>query len=473
MTKRNKISDFLLMLMPVVLFFSYYPIITIGANETMNLELSLPEIWLILYTLCSLPQIKKLWHFFSFRGFCLAGAVPLYFTISLIWSANRLRTFLTVGLLWLLAFAILNIIYRLKNDPQAKMRTILMRVLLGSAVAVSLFCFLQGFLDVLGVSRDYTLLCHGCVATTFGFPHPNGFAIEPQFMGNLLIAPVLLCFYLLNSSTKQLKIWNQKIIIVITVFLSVTLFFTFSRGAVYAVGVGFILQNILLYLSNDKSTKLKKIGESLLLFGFSFLISLCLQGVFSAVGPTNDTFSSGVAKAIHHLSLGVIDLRSSDIESHFNNETESSIVSEKEYEEPELQQASFSGYVKESTERRLELNDYALATWGSSSQYVLVGTGIGAAGVAMNRYFSAEIGAKEIVQNEYVSLLLEGGIIGVAIIAIVFVVVVKEILRKRKLADDALFWSVILSFMISLLFFSGLPNALQIYLLPALLFGRR
>ena len=50
----NKLSSLFRLfvyILPGVLFFSYYPLMHFGANESMNFELSLPIIWLILFDL--------------------------------------------------------------------------------------------------------------------------------------------------------------------------------------------------------------------------------------------------------------------------------------------------------------------------------------------------------------------------------------------------------------------------------------
>jgi len=39
----------LLYILPAVLFFSYYPVIRFGSNSSMNFELSLPLIWLVIF----------------------------------------------------------------------------------------------------------------------------------------------------------------------------------------------------------------------------------------------------------------------------------------------------------------------------------------------------------------------------------------------------------------------------------------
>ena len=466
------IRNVLLILLPVVLFFSYHPVITIGESETMNLELSLPEIWLVLFSLASLPKIRSLIKYYHWKKIALAAIVPLYFTISLIWSGNKLRTLLTAGMVWLVAFSILNIIYSIKlsksekKSPFGGLLNIILTTLLVSAVVMSIYCLVQCILDVAGVSRDTTLLCQGCVTTAFGFPHPNGFAIEPQFMGNLLIAPVLLCYYLICTFDKQKLFKHKSSLIAVTMFLSATLFFTFSRGAIYAMILGFALEMILLKKSKKMKVASTSIVSSLGMVLLAFAISLCAQGIFAEVGPTNDTFYSGIAKSIHQLSLGKIDLREvQDNSEQISTKTEQTEQSSPQPDQENNNESDFSGYVEESTNRRLDLNHYAFDTWKSNPQYIFVGAGLGSAGVAMKEKFPNDINAKEIVQNEYYSILLETGLIGCGLILVVAFLVIKNI-RKAS----PLFISLVFSYLLTLMFFSGLPNALQIYLLPALLF---
>lgn len=47
----SKILWWFIYALPAVLFFSYHPIISLGANDSMNFELSLPLIWLLLFDL--------------------------------------------------------------------------------------------------------------------------------------------------------------------------------------------------------------------------------------------------------------------------------------------------------------------------------------------------------------------------------------------------------------------------------------
>ena len=49
MKKLNKIFKWLVCILPGVLFFSYQPLMRLGANESMNFEISLPLIWLVVF----------------------------------------------------------------------------------------------------------------------------------------------------------------------------------------------------------------------------------------------------------------------------------------------------------------------------------------------------------------------------------------------------------------------------------------
>lgn len=701
----RKIFLGLLYLLPAVLFFSYYPIIPLGANSSMNFELSLPLIWLVLFDFTAFivmlssafkkPRVNQAtsqnrprdtgsnisnssksvspvsasatnkgrtalhdnrrtkrapergtsaWGpnlpGISDRRFFLFSLFPLYLTISVFWSANPLRGLLTAGVMWLVFFAIFAIIYivPLAHPPQTLRRNILIS-LFASTTLVCLFCFAQSILDLCGFSRESTLLCAGCTYRSFGFPHPSGFAIEPQFMGNLLLAPTLVSLWLLvrqgwekdNHSNKTnpaepSKITNKETraqssrqskskifwtIAILAFLFSTTLFFTFSRGAIYAYAVALLVLISICLKRHFFRWSLIAIPVA------SFLVSLGLQGTFAAIGPTPETFISGVTKSIHQLSLGIIDLRpssvavensastventSSSVDNSSENVEKSSTDSGKLVENiptnggkpaqnseksvnnspesvenpanitnnsPESfsspgNETSFDGYVAESTNIRLNLNGAALDTWLSAPGHpsigidaalrcyvfccpcvasgpltptsILFGVGLGGAGTALyqNRFITHINSPKEIVQNEFFSLLLETGLVGILLFIFTLLLAFfprlfsakfldgksanpqsssksalqssQNVVKPPKSASQALsthvpesdsavsahasrepsraisssFWhhpamplllSLIIAYLITLNFFSGLPNALQIYLMPPLLY---
>lgn len=578
----------LIVALPAVLFFSYYPIISLGANSSMNFELSLPLLWLILFDLIAFANFvifyrehkasgaqqkaEKMSRKRGFKGFCegirlglaprsgknekasnrgfamffedhkdLAtrpGALgrektiakslifllfPLYATLSVFWSANPLRTILTSGILWLLFFAIFATL-RLSPllEPPCKLKIWVIRAFFASTAVVCLFCFVQSLLDSCGLSRETTLLCAGCTYRSFGFPHPNGFAIEPQFMGNLLLAPTLLTLYLLcqiagkttshpNKTEQNLKTEHagpeqttttfphlrktcvKPTLVACAILFSTTLFFTFSRGAIYSYALGLLILIIFALRCHTFRPTLIIIPVA------TFLLSLGLQGTFAHFGPTSETFTSAVTKSIHQLSLGLIDLRPQPSDQAKANISEATNITNKDgadnlpedtdnqanagldatrrerpesvtVSEDELPAPIFDGYVADSTNVRLGLSSAALATWSQSPVTMIFGVGLGGAGVAMHHFDPANNPSpKEIVQNQPISLLLETGLLGVALLLAALYLAFRS--KPLKNPQNLPFLvALITAYLFSLQFFAGLPNALHIYLIPPLLY---
>ena len=167
-----------------------------------------------------------------------------------------------------------------------------------------------------------------------------------------------------------------------------------------------------------------------------------MQGVFAEMSPTAENFAQGIQRSIHQVTLGKIDIR------------------EKVKETGE--QSSFSGYVEESTDIRLNLTDIAIKTWKKN---IWVGVGVGNAGNAMSDQMNGY--KKEIIQNEYINILTELGIIGVMIL----VIVIGYMIKCSKWPKSAVIIPIIVAYLITLGFFSGFPNVLHVYLLTPVVYG--
>lgn len=495
----------LVYILPAVLFFSYHPVISLGNDATMNFEFSLPLIWLVVFDLAAFsalvalgleqrnsPRTKAKNPFkFSFwsrnfgnltdRKFFLFALFPLYATLSIFWSVNPLRAVLTAGIIWLLFFAAFALIYLLPLlNPAKQFSQHLIAVFFVSTVVVCLFCWLQCLLDVLGVTRESTLLCLGCTSWTFGFPHPSGFAIEPQYMGNLLLAPTLLALYFLVFQENQAK--QRRWLLAFAGFFSATLFLTMSRGAIYAYIIALVILLVFAAIHHLKKPSLYLI----FIPAATFMVTLAMQGVFASISPTADNFCSGTTKVIHQLSLGIIDLRpqveqleeesaqdnldasSSETDSIGSNQSASdgdSIPTE----DQDLPASKFDGYIPASTNVRLGLSEVALQTW---PRYLLFGAGLGGAGIAVSRAFPENNLAQPnaIIQNEPISLLLELGLVGISLVALAFWLAFGRGSDFWQNPDLPLFLALIVAYIVTLQFFSGPSNALQIYLIPPLLY---
>ncbi len=513
---------FLVYVLPLALMFSYYPIITLGENASMNLELSVPLMWLVVFDALAvyvMARRKVLFAVFFERGRWLWLLFPVFLTISVTWSLNVLRGILVAGILWLIYLAIYAFFNLRDLFTTDDFRKKFGRAFFGATLLVCLWCVLQCILDLAGVSREGSLMCAGCVYEMFGFPHPNGFAVEPQFMGNLLLAPAIVIIYeiLKNANNKNLKqessrgrifyngsggsaprtefraravtvvkntsgsdFLSFKFLLLAFIIIS-ALFLTFSRGAIYAFGVATVF---LLVWVGVQRRSWRGVGKVVAVIAAAFLFTLNAQGIMAAVSPTNDTYGSGVAKVLNHLSLGVIEVRGETAgEANGGNGDENKAAENA---------AVFDGYVAESTNVRLKLSDAAGEIWAKNPQTILIGVGLGGAGEALYEN-GLSPAPKEIIQNEYASILLETGLVGILLLVLtlglvlraavkgvkistakkvetakVKIATTKTVLTKSETAPLVL--TLIVAYGATLLFFSGLPNALHIYLLTGLIF---
>ena len=261
-------------------------------------------------------------------------------------------------------------------------------------------------------------------------------------MGSLLLAPVFLTFNsLLENKTKKCQI---KDILALIVILT-TLFLTLSRGSIFAL----LIAEVILIIS---LRSLKKFFSILGVTTISLVLALVAQGGLAVLGPTNPGFKDAIATSISQLTLGKA-----------GEQTEPN----SEFTEPSIAEnaPAFTGYVEESTNRRLELATFATKVSLDNPTNMLFGTGLGSAGTEMYVRFPERQGhEKEIVQNEYLEAMLEIGLVGIIMLGLSIVTFIK--LEAFKFEPYT--FATIVAFAVTILFFSGFPNALHVYLLPVL-----
>ena len=522
----SKIQQIMLLCLPFCLFFSYHPVIPIFSTSTTNFELSIPLLWLLIFAILSLPENFRL-YIYSLRIVIKTKSLvnkvprpssrhktdklyphflrlfsliyPFFVTVNSIGSPNFLRAILTSGVIWCICLSLLTILQNISQYKTQIGKSVNKNLLIAGILA-SAFCWLQSILDIAGVPREATLLCKGCISTVFGFPHPNGFAIESQFMANLLLAPIFLSlFYLLegpknhsnklNSDPYPASKLGHFLRFGLPLFLIATLYLTLSRGAIFSFWVSvfvlFIYQ--IVKLIKQKSCKREILFRQPLIFSavvfLPLFFTLSAQGLFTELGPTSHTFFDGVSTSVSQLSLGRIDLtkvfhktneNNKSHESHESHESNKLHLSDLNADAAASAQKApqFTSYIEESTNIRLNLNRLALSSWRTSLRRILAGVGLGAAGLTLYQEFPELGSPKEIIQNEYLAILYEQGICGIIMIicaAILFVLTYK--LHNKNHEKTSIYGRVLtLSFALTLCFFSGLPNALHIYLLTPLLF---
>lgn len=470
----DKIRHGLVFCLPAILFLSNFPLLQFGENSSMHFKLNLPLLWLGLFSLLSVKTAVS--YFKAHLKTPLLG-FPIVLMISCLTSINPIRalfTFLVVSCLIISIIALSEFFHQMPAPKKPQFLNQLKRIFLTSSAIVSLFCVLQLLTDALGLSNTITRICSNCTTQIFGFPHANGLAIEPQFMGSLLIAPL---FFALNSllENKNKKSQIKLTLVVILIFMALLL--TLSRGAIFSIVIALFF--LLVFLKSLKKT-LKIAG----LTTISVILALVFQGSLATVGPTNTSFEQAVSTAVNQLTLGKIALVDNQAQSKPENNSESikspteisaestkipADSTENPTENPTKDPTPrFTGYVAESTDRRLELATFALKITAAHPTNTLFGTGLGSAGTEMYVHFPKQQGhEKELVQNQYLETILEIGIIGLILLILSLVTFIK----LSSFNFEPYTVATLLAFVISLCFFSGYPNALHIYLLPVVCYN--
>ncbi|MDO4760070.1 MAG: O-antigen ligase family protein [Candidatus Saccharibacteria bacterium] len=480
----KKIAKASIIILPCSIFFSYHPLMYFGEDRLMHYELSLALIALVLFDIIAAIYLfvnRKTLKKAPKRFIILAALFPIYATLSILWSSSKVHGLLAAGIIWAIYLAV-NAYFWLYKDlfKDKKFTSKFIRIFFGVSVAVCIFCWLQCIVDLLGVGRDASLMCEGCVYRIFGFPHPNGFMAEPQYLGGILLAPALLSLYLISQE------FTKKRLALVCVFVA-TLFLSFSRGAIYAFAVASAVLIVATIIKQKTARALLLIPVIAVLF----LVALNAQGLFAQFSKTDDTYFTGISKSLNQLSLGVIDISAGSNES---SDPDAPVIEEKTPSSaPELElvdeiapavktdeaeKAYQSGYIEASTNVRTSLAKASFALVLARPDYLIFGSGIGSGGNAVYQNYvdpgyikndeiknaivaaNADIPSLN-VQNEYAELALEFGLIGIVLIAIAAIIFAKEIWQHK----DRIFFIVLAAaYLVAFLFCSGVTNSLYLYL---------
>ena len=441
---RLSLLERLWLMAPIMIWFSYLPRISLAEDGTMNYELSLTLIYVVILAIVGLPRV---WHRRSElrqSGLVrLASAFVGWSGLCVIWSDNHTRGLLTFAVYVTLYLVFLALVAERRLLCQLLPK--LVRVAIRATASACLLAIIQVILGTFVVADRHTLgLCAGCVAGQFGFIRPNLLAIEPQFLGSLLLAPLLYITYLTLRGKHDYA--KQPLLLVL---MLTTLWLTLSRGAIYAYLASLV---VMILLVRKWRHQLAVVG----LVALSLVICLICQGALASANPRIDSsFTQAVSTSLNHLSMGIIRLP-------YQQKSPTSLPS---IPQDHNKQPAYRGYVAESTNVRLSLTKTALAAWRSNRLgQQLFGTGLGSAGIVLARQTGSQY-QKEIVQNEFVEVLLERGLIGLVLLGGLVALYGRLCSRRR----DHLALTILVAYLTQWCFFSGLPNALHIYLVLALL----
>lgn len=437
--------DKLLLLAPLVVWFSYQPNIYLGRSSAMNIELSLVLIYVAVLAVTALPLIfsnyKKLLQCNLVR---ITGLFILWSFISIIWSNNLSRSILTTGV----GAALFTVLLGVLSTDVKKLTPILKNTYIASAAFMSVLAIIQ---VAYGAWFDWGL-CRGCLAAGFGFVRPSVFAIEPQFFGSLLLAPILIL------SAKFLQKTVTKTDVILLCIMVTAMYLTLSRGAIFSLVIAVAC---LMFLYRNSLIKKSRLAFLPLVVLAGFGVGMVWHGIFTEINPrVSDGFYDSVSKSVNQLTLGKINLPKLTASSA--SQAASPSTASVETNHPKAQ---FNGYVETSTSERTSMLNLALQTWRKDWITALFGTGTGSTGRAIQQHTHKLATEAEITQNQYIEILLENGLIG-AVLCLMAMVVYLYDTRRDKLA-----WATLIAFALQWNFFSGLPNALHIYLVLAVIFA--
>ncbi|MBI3495399.1 O-antigen ligase family protein [Candidatus Berkelbacteria bacterium] len=257
-------------------------------------------------------------------------------------------------------------------DSREKLNRVV-QVLLWSVVLVAVFGLYQFLGDLIGLSSAMTGLDPGYSKKVFGFPRIQAFAKEPLYLGNYLLIPLGTLFALFIAKIRHIQV------VPIAFLVMVVFVLTLSRGAFLAFAVAAAIALLFAF---------KKIFtfRSILLGGAAvFLVLIAVNGILNKLGP--DLKERFLAHAT------IQDYRSGD-----------------------------------STQGRLHAFAKAIDAFEESP---VSGIGLGAYGMYVLNYpATPPPNGWFIVNNQYLELLAETGILGFAS----FVLLVAVILGRSLIA---------------------------------------
>ena len=442
--RRLSLLERLWLMAPIMIWFSYLPRISLAEDSTMNYELSLTLIYVVILAIVGLPRVWRRWSELRQLGLVrLVSAFIGWSGLCVTWSDNHTRGLLTFAVYVMLYLVFLALVAERRLLCQLLPK--LVRVAIWATISACLLAIAQMVLGTFVITNRHSLgLCAGCVAGQFGFIRPNLLAIEPQFLGSLLLAPLLYITYLILQGKHSYA--KQPLLLVL---MLTTLWLTLSRGAIYAYLASLVVMTLLV---RKWRRQLVVVG----LIALSLVVCLVCQGALASANPRIDSsFTQAVSTSLNHLSMGIIRL------PYQRKSPTSPLSIPQEHDK----QPAYHGYVAESTNVRLSLTKTALAAWRSNQLgQQLFGTGLGSAGIVLARQTGSRY-QKEIVQNEFVEVLLERGPVGLALLGGLVVLYGRLCFQRR----DYLALAILVAYLTQWCFFSGLPNALHIYLVLALL----
>lgn len=227
----------------ILLIAFFLPLERLGAYETDWGTLRLSQVFLAVTLIAWLWQmlVRKKIVFKQFPILLPLTVFILVNIVGLIWAENLLRSFFVLAVT---AFTALSawLVTNLVTD-KAKLKKIIIIILVSSTL-VSIFGLYQFMGDMMGLPHTITGLRQHYTKDVLGFTRIQSTALEPLYFANYLLIPLSVIYALFLSRFWQTKRWLMVILILL---LGINLFLTISRGGYLALLAAFLVITFLYF----------------------------------------------------------------------------------------------------------------------------------------------------------------------------------------------------------------------------------
>lgn len=396
------------------------------------------------------------------KGQPLAWMVVLlvWLSLSFLWGSRTTHELYYIGLVLASFLFALGIFTLLKVGGVSK--DLIVRVVSIAGVVLSLGAVWQFVGESAGVDRAYTNICKTCLQYDIGVARSSGFSQEPEHFSTVLLAPLVLLLLLLvgqKLNKRSLSLWVGTACIVIALLLAS------SRSGLLALA--FILCTFIVFaIRRQAKPFIYGLGGTCTV---AVMLALGLVAWSGTVGEATGSKYT-LERYVAHVSGGVVTLGG---ERERLSEVEDSIKQKVEVKSSESEEFNYvtdatnygpSGAIVYSTQSRLETYKTAIAIWTQSVRNLLIGVGWGNFGAAAQARNPTAFNKNTIVNNQYLQVAVELGLIGV-VLFIGSVVVAARFLYRSALDAKVKFavYVLFVAYGIQLLFYSGL-HLLQFWL---------
>lgn len=356
------------------LTFERVPSLEVG-GISIRINFFLIFLTLIVYLVNQLCVRKFKFKFDPIRSATIVLILLMIVSTSQAINLSRaLMVIVSMGLMFCL-YLVMSMVIETEEDL-----VLALKGLLWGALVASVFGLYQFLGDMVGLPNSVTFLKQGYDSSTFGFARVQAGAYEPLYFANYIFIPLsVLLFLNLNGRIK--KVFNRKLSIVLGLLLLINFVLAISRGAYLAAGVTLV---ILLIFQAKRFLTFKNLLIALFI---SFFVA---TGVYVALIRSEPR---ALDEFVAHLKI--------------EDRTEG-----------------------ESVVLRLSTSAEAINLF---KNHPLLGIGPGNFGPAREDYPSdVPTGGWAIVNNEYLEIAAEGGLIGIVGFLLLLVIIFTRIFHSYR-----------------------------------------